>query len=153
MRFSTFIFPLTILAGVVLASPLEERGTSVTEVAAFVPPKHEAVSPKSNPSPKGVHVEGGKGVTVAKPSKSKRSEYNQLDGRSTDYGTFIVYTGSGCGGDYYEYDLPVDFNTCYGVHWYNSFYISASDSLTYGVYVGHDCGGVLWSHPFSERLI
>ena len=35
MRFSTFIFPLTILAGVVLASPLEERGTNVTEVACL----------------------------------------------------------------------------------------------------------------------
>ena len=110
-------------------------------------------APNPNPSPKGVHVEGGKGVTVAKPSKSKRSDHNELDGRSTPYGTLIVYTGYGCSGYYYGYPLPVSPNVCYWVHWYNSFYISAYNSLTYGVYVGHNCGGVLRYYPFSERLI
>jgi len=140
MRFSTFIFPLTILAGLVLASPLEERGTRVTEVASASEPKFEASSFKSNPVSKGVHVEGGKGVTAEKPGKSKRSDYNQLDGRSTPYATLIVCTNYGCGGDCYGYSLPVSAYVCYGVHWYNSFWIRADDGLTYGVYVGNNCG-------------
>jgi hypothetical protein len=144
MRFSTFIFPLTILAGFVLASPLEERGTKITEVASASEPKYEAVNGKSTPPSAGAHVEGGgTGVTVEKPGKSKRSDYNELDGRSTPYGTLYVYTGYGCSGDYYGYDLPVDAYTCYWVHWFNSFKVVASSGLTYGVYVGHDCGGVL----------
>jgi len=143
MHFSTFIFPLTILAGLVLASPLEERGTKVSEVALASEPKFGAVNPESSPASEGVHVEGGKGVTVEKPGKSKRSDYNELDGRSTPYGTLYVYTGYGCSGYYYGYSLPVRPYVCYWVHAFNSFYIRANSGLTYGVYVGHNCGGVL----------
>ena len=153
MRFSTFIFPLTVLAGLVLASPLEERGTRLTEVASASGPKYGTVSFKSKPSPEGVHVQGGKGATVENPGKSKRSDYNQLDGRKTPYGVLTVCTSSDCGGDCYDNTLPVDPNICHRVHSFNSFVISASEGLTYGVYVGVDCAGVLRSHPFSERLI
>ena len=143
MRFSTFIFPLTILAGLVLAAPLEERGTKLTEVAGAPGPEHGAVDGKASPASEGVHVEGGKGVTVGKPGSSKRSDYNELDGRSTPYATFYVFTGYGCRGYYYGYYLPVRPYVCYWVHSFNSFYIAASDGLTYGVFVGHYCRGVL----------
>jgi len=143
MRFSTFIFPLTILAALVLASPLEERGTKVSEVPSVPKPKYEPVSVKPNPASEGAHVEGGKGVTVPKPQKSKRSDYNELDGRSTPYGTLVVCTGYGCGGYCYGYSLPVRAYFCYWVQWYNSLYVWAPSGLTYGVFVGHSCGGVL----------
>jgi len=145
MRFSTFIFPLTILAaGLVLASPLEERGTKVSEVPSASEPKYEVISVKPNPASEGAHVEGGgKGVTAKKPSKSKRSDHNELDGRSTPYGTLLVCPDYGCGGYCYGYSLPVNSYVCTWVYWYNSFYISAYDGLTYGVFVGNNCGD--WS--------
>jgi len=143
MRFSTLIFPLVMLASLVLASPLEGRGTKVSEVASASEPKYEAVSVTPNPASEGAHVKGGNGVTVVKPGKSKRSDYNELDGRSTPYGTLVVCTGYGCSGSCYGYSLPVSPYVCYWVNWYNSFYISAYTGLTYGVYVGNNCGGVL----------
>ena len=152
MRFSTFIFPLTILAGLVLASPLEERGTKVTEVASASEPKYGPVSSNRTQSSEGVHVEGGKGVTVAKPGKSKRSDYNQLDGRSTPYGVLVVCTGYGCGGDCYGYSLPVNPYICYG----STGTIRSTFRLP-GPHIWCICGqrlrGVLRSYPFSERLI
>ena len=153
MLFSKLILPFTILAGLVLASPLEERGTKVSEVASASKPKYEVVPVKPNPASDGTPVKGGGGVTVVKPGKSKRSDHNELDGRSTPYATFVACTGYGCSGYCYGYSLPVRAYVCYWVHWYNSFYIWASDGLTYGVYVGNTCRGVLQYQRFSERLI
>jgi len=168
MRFSTILFPLAILASLVVASPIadeprspfpeggdnfiEERGdpAKLTAVHSAAAPKYEAVHVRPNPAAEGKHVEGT-GVTV-KPGKSKRSDYNELDGRVTPYATFVVCTGYGCGGYCYGYYLPVHPYTCYWVHWYNSLYVRASDGLTYGVFVGNYCRGMLFLFPPFDAI-
>lgn len=109
MRFSTFIFPFAILAGLVLASPLEERDTSVKVSKAPSPPEPapEAANVETTPPSEGGRVKsGGSGVTTD-PTMSKRSDYNELDGRAVSVGTFIVCAGYGCSGYCYGYTLLV----------------------------------------------
>lgn len=141
MHLSNILFPLTILAGLVLASPIEQRSTGLTAVKSTVVPKFEAVSGQVRPTV-AVHVKAG-GATVANPNVSKRSDYNELEERATPFGTLIVCTGFGCSGRCFGYRLPVQRFTCFGTVTYNSVYASASDSLTYGVFVGTNCNGML----------
>ena len=151
MRFSTILFPLAVLASLVLASPLEERATKVTAVASAAKPKGEAGTANVRPGT-AVHAEGT-GATVAKPGKSKRSEYNELDGRATPYATLYVCTGYGCSGSCYWYSLPVAPWVCHWTIWYNSLYVAASDGLTYGVFVGTNCYGLFQSCTSSQGLV
>src|ERR1700733_3958176 len=157
MRFSTILFPLAILASFVVASPIteeprspvpvegdnfiEKRGdhAKITAVHSAAAPKYEAVHVIPNPGVKDNHVEGTGVTAKLPPGKSKRSDYNELDGRATPYATLVVCTGYGCRGSCYGYYLPVSPYWCYWVHWYNSLYVRASDGLTYGVFVGDYC--------------
>jgi len=145
MRFSTIIFPLAILAGIVLASPLGERatGTNVTSVDGDVNPKFQPSVAKVRPAA-AVHAQG-EGATGRKVGVSKRSDYNELDGRATQYAVLILCSGYSCTGNCYGYHLPLNPWTCYAPTsgWYNSLYVWAVDGLTYGVFVGTNCNGVL----------
>ena len=105
MRFSTILFPLAVLASLVLASPVEERATKLTAVASAAKPKGEAGAVAKPRPGAAVHAEGT-GATVAKPGTSKRSDYNELDRRGTDYGTFYLCTGYGCAGYFNAYQSP-----------------------------------------------
>ena len=144
MRFSAILFPLTILTGLILASPVEERSTGLSAVASAVKPKFANANGQVRPSV-AAHVEGGNAsnVTVTDPGVSKRADYNELTGRATPYATLVVCTGYGCSGNCYGYYLPVRPWTCYatGVTFY-SLYVWATDGLTYGVYVGPNCYGL-----------
>jgi len=148
MRFSTILFPLAVLASLVLASPIEERATKLTAVASAAKPKGEAGAAKPRPEA-AVHAEGT-GATAAKPGTSKRSDSNELDRRLTDYGFFYVCTEYDCGGYCEWYYLPVDHCVCYWTIWYNSLYIAADDGLNYGVFVGTDCWGLFQSCTSSK---
>jgi hypothetical protein len=145
MHFSSIIFPVAILAGLVLASPIEERGTGLSTVESAVEPKFETAEAEIHPSAT-AQIEGSD-ATSAKPGTSKRSEHNELADRSTSYGTLILCTGRGCSGACYGYSLPVKPYTCYGSITYNSLYVRASSGLTYGVFVGPDCRGLFKIHP------
>jgi len=148
MRFSTILFPLAVLASLALASPVEveERATKVkvTAVESAAKPEGEAVAAKPLPGA-AVHAEGT-GATVAKPGKSKRSDYNELDARLTEYAVLYVFTGYGCSGSFAGYSLPVDRCRCYGTIGYNSAFIAASDGLYYGVFASLNCYGTLLSY-------
>ena len=152
MRFSTIIFPLAVLAGLVLASPSGERATSanVTPVDGDVKPTFAPAVGKVRPAA-AVHAQS-EGVTGPKPGVSKRSDYNELDGRATQYAVLVLCSGYSCTGSCYGYYLPVNAWTCYGAVTYNSLYVWAVDGLTYGVYVGTNCNGQFRSYAFSERL-
>jgi len=141
MRFSTIIFPLTILAGLVLATPLNERATSVASVGGDVKPQFGPAVGKVRPAA-AVHAEG-EGVTGRKVGVSKRSDHNELDGRTTQYAVLVLCSGYSCTGSCYGYHLPLNAWTCYGGITYNSLYVWAVDGLTYGVFVGTNCNGVL----------
>ena len=154
MRFSTILFPLAVLASLVLASPVEERATKLTAVASAAKPKGEADA-VAKPRPGGaVHAEGT-GATLAKPGTSKRSDYNELDRRGTDYGTFYVYAGYGCTGYFNAFNLPVDHCVCYWTFSYNSVYIATKNGvgLNYGVFVGTNCYGLYHSCTYSMGLV
>ena len=150
MRLFNILFPLTTLACLVLASPIEERGTGLTAVeSAVTVPNFQKVDAEVNAGGTVAHIEGGNeggnAATIA-PGVSKRSDYNGLDERSTRSGTLILCTGYGCGGSCYGYSLPVRSNVCYGSIAYNSVYVRASTGLAYGVYVGRNCYGPFWCY-------
>ena len=152
MRFSTILVPFAALASLVLASPLEERATKLTAVASAPQPKG-GVDAVAKPRPGGaVHAEGT-GATLAKPGRSKRSDYNELDRRKTDYGTFYIYAGYGCTGYWNGISLPVTHCFCYWTFWYNSVYVAAGDGLNYGVYVAANCYGIFHSCTYSMGLV
>jgi hypothetical protein len=151
MRFSTILFPLAVLASLVLASPVEERATKLTAVASAAKPKGEAgVAAKPRPGA-AVHAQGT-GATVAKPGTSKRSDYNEFDGRHTS-DTLVVFTDYGCSGDYAAYSLPVTPCYCDWTIWYKSLYVEADNGLGYGVFVGPDCDGLFQSCTSSKGLV
>jgi len=143
MRFSTIVFPLTILASLVLASPLGERATStnVTSVDGDVKPQFGPAVAKVRPAA-AVHAQS-EGVTGRKAGVSKRSDYNELDGRAVQFAVLILCSDYNCNGSCSGYHLPVNPWTCYWGVTYNSLYVWAVDGLTYGVFVGTNCYGVL----------
>jgi hypothetical protein len=136
MRFSS-LFSLTVLAGLVLASPIEERGTGISPVESAVEPQFEVATAQIH-STAAAHIEGGSSTGV-KPGVSKRSEYNELEGRGATY--FIACTGLGCTGTCYAYTLPVTPYVCYSTITYASAFVSASGGLSYGVYAALNCNG------------
>ena len=156
MRFSTILFPLAVLASLVLASPVEERATTLAAVASAAKPKGEAGTVNVGPKAAAVHAEGSIGATVAKPGASKRSDYNELDRRGTDYGKFWVCSGYGCTGNCYWYYLPTSHCVCWWTIWYNSLYIEvdyAGVGLNYGVFAGTNCYGLFQSCTSSKGLV
>ena len=153
MRFSTILFPFAVLASFVLASPVEKRAAKLTAVASAAKPKGEVAAAAAKPRPgAAVHAEGT-GATVAKPGTSKRSDYNELDGRGTDDAILFVFADSDCSGNFSGYYLPVDHCVCYCTTWYNSLYIWADDGLNYGVFVGTDCWGLFQSCTSAKGLV
>ena len=146
MRFSSILIPLATLAGLVLATPLEERGTRVTAVDS-PKPNYEPGTPKENPSPAAAHVEGTestfRGVTGPKRGKCKR-HYNHPFHNADPNGQLIACTGYGCSGTCNGYTLPTIPGLCWWVQGFNSFYVSGSSAgLTYGLFIGVSCDGVL----------
>src|ERR1700733_8903053 len=103
MRFSNIFVPLVVLFGLVLASPIEERGESVSVVEDKTPVDHKYEPGVGHiiPNP-AAPIEGG-GKTEVKPGASKRSEYNQLDGRGPAY--FVACTSRGCSGECWAYTM------------------------------------------------
>ena len=138
MRFSIFL-PLTVLAGLVLASPIEERGTGISPVEFGGKPKFEVATARIYPST--TTCIGGGGSTAVNPGVSKHSKYNELDGRSPTY--FVACTGPGCTSPCYAYTLPIMPGVCYSTIVYASTFVLASGSLTYGVYAARNCTGSL----------
>lgn len=145
MRFSAIFFSIVALGGLVLASPVEERGPGLGAVESVHEPKFEAAKAQIHPSA-AAHIFGNDGATGGKPASSRRSEHNELEDRTTSYATLILCTGRGCSGRCSGYYLPVNPYTCYGSITYNSLYVSATSGLTYGVFVGSNCYGSLRPH-------
>lgn len=150
MHFSSLLFPLALLASFVVASPLEQRGTRVTAVDTDAAPEFQVAEASVHPSSNVQFDDDATGVTGV----SKRSDYNELTRRSTDYGTLIVCSGSGCSGSCTGYDLPPpSYGVCYRAVSFNSAYVEANDGLTYGVYVGPNCNGTFTCQVISGVLI
>lgn len=149
MHFSSFLFPLAILASFVAATPLEqpknleERGVSASASGS---PSFKAGEASVHAS---TNVQFEKAGVTAEAGVSKRSDYNELTKRTTPYGTLIVCSGYNCSGNCYSYGLPVSAYTCYGVATFNSAYVAASSGLTYGVFVGPNCNSTSIP-PFSS---
>lgn len=142
MRFSSIFLPLAVLSSLVLASPVveeREKGVTVVESNARKPDFKisDDVKPVSNAK---IGSDGGGNgeKTGVKPGVSKRSDYNELDGRAPVY--FIACTSSGCRGSCYGYIIRRP--GCYATVRYHSAYVSSNSGLPYGVYASLNCRGL-----------
>ena len=134
MQLIRILAPLAMLASFIAASPLEARDTHLTAVDTGKPessPADGALKPSV-----AAHIEGGEGTTGV----SKRTDFNALDERAP--ATLIVCTNYNCRGSCWSYNLYMTPWKCYGVHWYNSVYVSHGwVGLPFGVFVGPNCHG------------
>lgn len=138
MRFSVIFFPLALLASLTLATPIEERDVSTAVEVNAPEPKFDTGDAHLVPGTSAnVEGGGGGGKTEVKQPVSKRSDYNELDGRSTVY--FVACTYRGCGGcTAYYLSRP----GCYSTKTYLSAYVISDGGLPYGVYASLNCRGL-----------
>jgi hypothetical protein len=140
MRFSAIIASIALFASIVVATPVE-RSAALEAVPGVGHPANiihaaGAVHPTAN-----AHADVAGGETGG--LVSKRSDYNELEGRSTIY--LLLCTASNCAGYCYEYSLYIPAETCYetiGLEFKSVYaYSSTGAGYGFGAFVGSDCYG------------
>jgi len=142
MRLSILVSSIALLAGLALATPVDnvERSASILKVVPGAVHPENIVHSNAVLHSSGVGHPDMHGQTVG---VSKRTEYNELEPRAIPL--LIACTLNGCTGSCTSYTLNIPAYTCYTISGFTSIeaFSPSGAGFGFGLYVGTNCAGTL----------